>query len=107
MIKLKLLKWCRPSEFAFERQKYVGQIPHKYSVDCRKDEEDGVFYAKINEIEGVMSFGDTELEAVEMAYDALLTYLAIPREVAVDLKPEINLKNKTIKTKDCFSLATA
>ena len=107
MIKLKLLKWFRPSEFAFERQKYVHRIPHKYSVNCHRDKEDGVFYAKVNEVEGVISFGDTEQEAVEMVYDALLTYLAIPREVATDLKPEINYRKKTIKTKDCFKLATA
>ena len=107
MLKLKLLKWFRPSEFAYARQKYVHRIPHKYSIDCNKNKEDGVFYAKINEVEGIMSFGDTEQEAVEMVYDALLTYLAIPREVAIDLKPEIDYENKTLKTKDCFNLATA
>lgn len=105
MLSLKLQKWLRRDEFAFDRQKYVGRIPRKYSIEFYP--ADGIFYAKINEVDGAMSFGDTKEEAVEMAYDALLTCLAIPREIAVDLKPKIDWEKKTITTKDCFKTVTA
>ncbi|MFH0833868.1 MAG: type II toxin-antitoxin system HicB family antitoxin [Patescibacteria group bacterium] len=106
MLTLKLLKFFRPADFAFERQKFVNRIPRKYSVECSQD-KDGVFYARVNEFENVLAFGDSQEEALNMVYDALLTYLAIPREVAVDLKPEFDYAKKEIKTRDCFKLATA
>lgn len=47
-----------------------------YSILLMPDTEDGGWFAKIPELPGCMTFGDTQAEVLELIEDAKLTWIA-------------------------------
>lgn len=52
----------------------------KYDVNIIWSEDDGVYLATVPELPGCTTHGDTRVEAVRMAEDAIEGWLAVARE---------------------------
>ena len=50
-------------------------MKHQYKVDIRWSDEDKAWIARVPELDGVVTHGDTIVEAAKMAEDAIALYL--------------------------------
>jgi predicted RNase H-like HicB family nuclease len=55
-------------------------LAHKYELVVSWSDEDGVFVADVPELVGCMAHGDTPIEAVANAQDAIALWLDVARE---------------------------
>lgn len=100
MLHLKLLRAFSKERFAYEREKYLRALPAVIHIDIA--EKDGVFFATVSGYDSIVTFGYTRDEALRMAFDAILTFYGVPREIANDLKPKIHHKKGEVKMVDTF-----